>query len=69
MDHMAVVDHRGPREKVEWFARLHGVPIDALLNELSSAAIKSSNGSFESSPSVADTIYRPFFLAGIEVVD
>src|SRR5215213_4755989 len=59
---------QGPHEKIEWFARLHGVSIDALLSELSSAAVKSSSGSFESSSSVADTIYRPFFLAGIATV-
>lgn len=57
---------QGPREKIEWFARLHGVPIEALLSELSSAAMKPA--SFESSSSIADTIYRPFFLAGIATV-
>ena len=59
---------QGPREKIEWFARLHGVPVDTLLSELTSAAMKPSGGSLDSSPSIADTIYRPFFLAGIATV-
>jgi hypothetical protein len=56
---------QGPREKIAWFARLHGVPIDKLLSELTSAAMKPATVNFESSPSIADTIYRPFFLAGV----
>src|SRR5690242_13031178 len=59
---------QGPREKIEWFARLHGVPLDALLRELTSVASKPSSRSFETSSSIADTIYRPFFLAGIVTV-
>src|SRR5437764_15414388 len=58
----------GPREQVGWFARLHGVPIDELLRELSDAATQSSSAVAEFSPSIADTIYRPFFLAGIATV-
>jgi len=56
----------GPYEQVGWFARLHGVSIDALLAELNDAALKSATTEF--SPSIADTIYRPFFLAGIATV-
>src|SRR5678815_3323598 len=56
----------GPYEQVGWFARLHGVSIDALLAELNEAALKST--AVEFSPSIADTIYRPFFLAGIATV-
>ena len=57
----------GPYEQVGWFARLHGVSIDALLAELNEAASKSAPAA-EFSPSIADTIYRPFFLAGIATV-
>src|SRR5437763_8578010 len=59
---------QGPREKIGWFARLHGVPIDELLSELSEATQVSSSAVVEFSPSIADTIYRPFFLAGIATV-
>jgi len=58
----------GPYEQVGWFARLHDVPIDPLLAELNEAAGKSDPAAAEFSPSIADTIYRPFFLAGIAVV-
>jgi hypothetical protein len=58
----------GPREQIGWFARLHGVPIDELLSELRDAAKLSSSTVVEFSPSIADIIYRPFFLAGIVTV-
>src|SRR5690349_2571838 len=58
----------GPRETVAWFARLHGVALDKLLDELREAARKPVAAGFESLPSIADTIYRPFFLAGIVTV-
>src|SRR6185436_16442597 len=58
----------GPREQIGWFARLHGVPIDQLLRELNEAATQPSTGPVEFAPSIADTIYRPFFLAGIATV-
>jgi len=57
----------GPSEQVGWFARLHGVPINKLLRELNDAATQPSPVA-EFSPSIADTIYRPFFLAGIVTV-
>jgi len=57
----------GPHEQVGWFARLHGVSIDRLLAELNEAA-KSALPISEFSPSIADSIYRPFFLAGIATV-
>jgi uncharacterized protein involved in response to NO len=58
----------GPHEQVGWFARLHGVSIDKLLDELRAAAKEPASRAVESSPSIADTIYRPFFLAGIVTV-
>jgi uncharacterized protein involved in response to NO len=58
----------GPREQVSWFARLHGVRIDELLRELNDASTATSASPTEFAPSIADTIYRPFFLAGIATV-
>lgn len=56
---------QGPRERIDWFARLHGVPLDKLLRELNEARTTPPPSDSEFSPSIADTIYRPFFLAGI----
>ena len=53
---------QGPRERVDWFARLHGVPLEKLLRELNDARTKASASDSEFSPSIGDTIYRPFFL-------
>lgn len=55
---------QGPAEPISWFARLHGVPPDQLLHELNEAA---SNPAVPvvSVRSFGDTIYRPFFIAGI----
>ena len=58
---------QGPREQVAWFSRLHGVPIERLLAELNAAAQETSHFP-EFAPSIADTIYRPFFLSGIATV-
>ncbi|MGH9874969.1 MAG: DUF1858 domain-containing protein [Pyrinomonadaceae bacterium] len=58
----------GPREQIGWFARLHGVSIDQLLDELREAAKEPRNVIADFSPSIGDTIYRPFFLAGIVTV-
>lgn len=55
----------GPRERIDWFARLHDVPLDKLLRELNEARTTPSAPDAEFSSSIADTIYRPFFLAGI----
>ncbi len=56
----------GPREPVAWFARLHNVPLQQLLDELNEAARESLEGKsaeirFE--PTIADTIYQPYFSA------
>ena len=37
----------GPREPVAWFARLHNVPLQQLLDELNEAACKSLEGRVE----------------------
>ena len=57
----------GPFERIGWFARLHEVSIEKLLSELNQEA-KSPHPAAKFSPSIADTIYRPFFLAGIVTV-
>jgi len=58
----------GPLEQVAWFARLHGVDEELLLRELNRAAAKSQPQTLEFVPSLADTIYRPFFIAGLVTV-
>lgn len=58
----------GPHEQVGWFARLHGVSTDTLLARLNEAASTTGATAAEFSPSIADTIFRPFFLAGIVTV-
>ena len=58
----------GPYERVGWFANLHGVSIESLLAELNEAASTAAPVAAEFSPSISDTIYRPFFLAGIATV-
>lgn len=59
---------QGPREQLGWFARLHDVPIEKLLRELNEAASQTASNVPEFAPSIGDTIYRPFFLAGIATV-
>lgn len=59
---------QGPREQLGWFSRLHDVPIEKLLRELNEAASQAPSNLPEFAPSIGDTIYRPFFLAGIATV-
>ncbi len=57
---------KGPREPVAWFARLHGVPLEQLLDELNEAAKQSLEGKITEirfEPTTVDTIYRPFFAS------
>jgi len=61
----------GPRESLEFFARAHDVPLETLLGELRRAiAAKEGVDELRATPaaSLADSIYRPFFRAGIGVV-
>ena len=58
----------GPNEQVDWFARLHGVDPNRLLHDLNEAATQSPSQQLEFAPSLADTIYRPFFLAAVATV-
>jgi hypothetical protein len=60
----------GPFESLGFFARAHDVPIGDLLRELRSA-VQAAQTPTEMPPlahNLADTIYRPFFLAGIASV-
>ena len=58
---------QGPQEQIGWFARVHCVPAEEILRELNDAAATPIQFDvFE--PSIADTIYRPFFLTGIGTV-
>jgi hypothetical protein len=56
----------GPVESLEFFARAHDVPLDRLLGELRDAVGKPAAPAEGARP--ADTIYRPFFRAGILAV-
>lgn len=57
----------GPYETIEWFARMHGVDLSQLLQELNSVAIcEPTTPSYR--PTLADRIYRPFFTGGILTV-
>jgi hypothetical protein len=57
----------GPMESLAFFAGAHEVPLPRLLAELQTAA-GSSDVLAQTTPSLADRIYRPFFLAGIAIV-
>jgi hypothetical protein len=60
----------GPRESLGFFSRAHDVPISQLLVEVRSAAEDGQETDLPNSSetSLADAIYRPFFLGGIFVV-
>jgi hypothetical protein len=56
----------GPPETVRFFARAHGVDEPTLLRELEEAAARVPEAAAPAfRPSRADTIYQPFFKAGI----
>jgi hypothetical protein len=60
----------GPVESVAFFARAHGVPQDRLLAEIHSALNTPTSTSAHPAElsSLADTIYRHFFLAAIALI-
>lgn len=58
----------GPYEQVDGFARLHGVDPNQLMQELNKAAAQAQAQELEFAPSLADSIYRPFFVAAIATV-
>lgn len=53
----------GPKETVEFFAQVHRVPLEPLLQELEEATTRAGNSAF-----VEDTLYQRFFRAAIFVV-
>ena len=57
----------GPVESVAFFARAHGVPLPQLLTEVHQV-LDAPTEVAEETPSVADTIYRPYFLAAIALI-
>jgi hypothetical protein len=61
---------QGPVESLGFFARAHDVPLDRLLEELHRETAQPLQASAPQVPaaSLADTIYRPFFFAGIATV-
>jgi hypothetical protein len=60
----------GPVETLGFFARAHDVPVQRLLEEIrrETAAPIARQVEAVPQPSLADTIYKPFFIAGIVTV-
>jgi hypothetical protein len=60
----------GPVESLGFFARAHDVPLARLLEEIRRASAQPADASHEgeNASSLADAIYRPFFVAGIVTV-
>ncbi len=58
----------GPEETLSFFASVHGVALDTLLRELGDEIAHPSQAPYIYRASVADSIYRPFFKAGIATV-
>src|SRR5262245_4397428 len=59
----------GPHESLGFFAKAHDVPLPRLLAEIQAAlASREPAAAGDTQPRPADTIYRPFFRAGIAVV-
>jgi hypothetical protein len=58
----------GPVESLEFFAKAHDVPLPRLLHELrESCSHPRPLETLAAEPGLADTVYRPFFKAGIIV--
>jgi hypothetical protein len=60
----------GPVESLAFFSKAHDVPLPTLLSELRAAVAGPELPIADTAPKAgwADTIYRPFFIAGIAVV-
>ena len=58
----------GPVESIGFFAKAHGVPLKRLLADIQGALAAPEHAAPQEAPSVADTIYRRFFLAGIALI-
>jgi NnrS protein len=59
---------RGPRETLEFFARVHQVEAEELLREIRAEISQPAPEPYAYKPTVADYIYRRFFKAGIAIV-
>src|SRR3954453_3524224 len=60
----------GPQESLGFFAQAHDVPLDRLLAEIRAEVARPSPATVPLptiDAGLADTIYRPFFRAGIAV--
>ncbi|HEX2987047.1 MAG TPA: hypothetical protein VHS06_02625, partial [Chloroflexota bacterium] len=60
--------HGGPVESIRFFARAHGVDESSLLAELRHATHAPQPSTPLAAPSLADSIYRRFFVGGILIV-
>lgn len=58
----------GPQESLGFFARMHGVAESQLLNDIKVVLGNTTNADDTYQPSVADSIYRRYFLTGIAVI-
>lgn len=58
---------RGPAETLEFFARVHDVDVEGLLNEIRAESGRPAAKPYRYEATVADTIYRRFFKAGIAI--
>lgn len=59
----------GPHESLEFFARAHDVPLERLLEEVRQAVAAAGPATVPPfAETLVDSIYRPFFRAGIAVV-
>ncbi len=58
----------GPQESLGFFARMHGVAESRLLSEIIAVLGTTPDAEDAYQPSVADSIYRRYFLAGIAVI-
>lgn len=57
----------GPHETLRFFARAHGIDEERLLLEIDEAIQRPEALAPPQAPSIADAIYRPFFVAAIAV--
>ncbi|MCC6143668.1 MAG: DUF1858 domain-containing protein [Candidatus Hydrogenedentes bacterium] len=58
----------GPHETLRFFARAHDVCLATLLRELRAGVAETAHEAVETGVDFADSIYRPFFKAGIAVI-
>jgi hypothetical protein len=59
---------QGPSESLAFFARMHGIELDALIGDLQAEAAKPSAETYAYKETLGDYIYRRFFKAGIAIL-